>query len=38
MRKSEKKIVINNALMFALAISGVVLVVVGCGWSEKITQ
>ena len=36
MRKSQKKILINNALMLALAICGVVLVVVGGGVSEKI--
>ena len=37
MRKSEKKIVINNALLFALAICGVLLVVLGCGVVDKIT-
>lgn len=36
MRQSEKKILINNALMFALAVCGVVLVVLGCGVGEKI--
>ena len=36
MRKSEKKLLINNALMFALAIAGVLLVVVGCDVVEKI--
>ena len=36
MRKSEKKIVINTALLFALAIAGVVLIVCGGGVVEKI--
>lgn len=38
MRKSEKKILINNALMFTLAIMGVVLIVVGGGVEEKVKQ
>ena len=37
MRKSEKKIVIHNALMLALAICGVVLVVLGGDGVEKLT-
>ena len=37
MRKSEKKLLINNALMFMLAVAGVLLVVVGCGAVEKVT-
>lgn len=36
MRQSEKKILINNALMFALTVCGVVLVVVGGGVVDKI--
>ena len=36
MRKSEKKLLINNALMIALAIAGLLLVVGGCGAVEKI--
>ena len=38
MRKSEKKILINNALMVMLAICGLALVVLGGGVGEKITQ
>ena len=36
MRKSEKKILINNALMFALAVCGVVLIVFGGGVGDKL--
>ena len=38
MRKSEKRILINNALMLALAVGGLVLIVVGYGAVEKVTQ
>ena len=36
MRKSEKKLLINNVLSFALAIAGLLLIAFGCGVVEKI--
>ena len=36
MIKSEKKLLINNALMFLLAIAGLVLIAVGCEAVDKI--
>ena len=36
MRKSEKKLLINNALMFMLAVAGVLLVAFDCDIVEKI--
>ena len=37
MRKSEKKLLTNNALMLALAICGVLLVAFGGGGVDKLT-
>ena len=36
MRKSQKKLLINNALLFALAIMGVLLLAFGFGAVDKI--
>ena len=38
MRKSEKKLLINNFLMLSLAIAGLLLLAFGCGAVDKITR